>query len=72
VQHVTVTPTVVHVWLDTAGRIVRTAVRVDVTIASSATTSGIRPGPDHSVSTTTDTLSNFGEPVHLHAPTNPG
>lgn len=69
---VTVAPTIAHIWLDAAGRIVRTSVRVTTTFAPSAPTSGSRPASWRSVSTTTDTLSMFGAPVHLSAPANAG
>ena len=72
VQHVTIAPTIAHVWLDATGRIVQTVVTVDATIASPATGPGGQSVPQHSLSTTTDTLSMFGEPLHLHAPITTG
>ena len=55
----TTAPFTLAVWLDGAGRIVRTS-GTDVTTSSRP--AGRAPG------TTTVTLSAFGEPVHIVAP----
>ncbi|HEX7443564.1 MAG TPA: hypothetical protein VF320_06740 [Acidimicrobiales bacterium] len=58
--HVRSAPFALSVWLDRAGRIVRTS---GVVVASTSQ----RPGTVRDVATTT--LSAFGEPVHIVAPT---
>jgi len=58
--HISFAPFVLFVWLDSAGRIVRTSATV---VASTSQ----RPGTVREVATTT--LSAFGEPVHVVAPT---
>ena len=68
VQHITVAPFVAHVWLDGRGRIVQTSATVVVTVTPPPESLGSAPVPYTYSSTTTATLSKFGEPVHLSRP----
>ena len=72
IQHITVAPFVAHVWLDGRGRIVQTSATVVVTDIPPPASLGSSPVPYTYSSTSTATLSKFGEPVHLSRPTGAG
>jgi len=72
IQHITVAPFVAHVWLDGRGRIVQTSATVIVTVIPPPESLGSSPVPYTYSSTSTATLSKFGEPVHLSRPTDAG
>lgn len=60
-EHINTAPFVLSVWLDRAGRIVRTQATQKVTIS---------PASRVAVETSTTTLSDFGETIQISAPTN--
>jgi hypothetical protein len=60
-EHLNTAPFVLSVWLDRAGRIVRTQATQKVTISQA---------PRIAVETSTTTLSDFGEVIQISAPTN--
>jgi len=72
IQHITVAPFVAHVWLDGRGRIVQTSATVVVTDIPPPASLGSSPVPITYSSTSTATLSRFGEPVHLSRPVGAG
>ena len=67
-EYVTVAPFVAHVWLDGAGRIVRTSASLSTTFTPAPGGSGTALASSSNTSTQTVTLSDFGEPVHLSRP----
>jgi len=72
IQHITVAPFVAHVWLDGRGRIVQTSATIVVTDTPPPASLGSAPVPYTYSSTSTATLSKFGEPVHLSPPIGAG
>jgi hypothetical protein len=56
---------VVHVWLDSRGRIVQTSVSQSAKFTPVAGASGVAMASSSYISTSKVTLSKFGEPVHL-------